>query len=50
MPANPWHKRVRRMLFLSGAVGTLYFLFGYLGARMRDARVRALRERREKET
>ncbi|BEI87096.1 hypothetical protein CcaverHIS002_0704420 [Cutaneotrichosporon cavernicola] len=50
MPSNPWHRRVRRMLFVSGAVGTLYFLFGYVGARMRDARLRAMRERRERET
>lgn len=50
MPETAWQRRVRRTLFLLGGASTVYFFFSYLGARMKEARVRALKERRERET
>jgi len=34
---------------LTGTATTVWLFFGYLFSRMRDARIRALKERREKE-
>jgi peroxin-3 len=49
-PANAvWQRRVRRVLMLTGTVTSVYLFLGYLFGRMRDARIRALKERREKE-
>jgi peroxin-3 len=49
MPESAWQRRVRRILFFAGSATSVYLFVGYLLARMRDARIRALRDRREKE-
>lgn len=44
-----WQRRVRRLLMMAGSLSTVYFFLNYLMGRMRDARVKSLKERRERE-
>ncbi|KAL1406185.1 peroxin [Vanrija albida] len=45
-----WQRRMRRALVLFGTASTAYLFVSYLLGRMRDGRIRALKERRERET
>lgn len=45
-----WQRRMRRVLVLLGTASTAYLFVSYLLGGMRDGRIRALKERRERET
>jgi peroxin-3 len=47
--ANPWSRRLRRLFFFAGTVSTIYLLSSFALERMREARVRALKERKERD-
>ncbi|WVR05697.1 hypothetical protein IAU60_002721 [Kwoniella sp. DSM 27419] len=46
---NAWNRRVRRLLWLAGTASTIWFLSSYVMERMRDARVKAIKERKKRD-
>ncbi|KAL7423636.1 peroxin [Cryptotrichosporon argae] len=49
MAQNSWARRARRLLLGLGTAGVVWFLLGYLNERMREAKARAAKERKERE-
>lgn len=49
-PANSaWQRRVRRLFWFLGAAGTFYYISSYALDRMREARIRAVRDRKQRD-
>ncbi|ORY28637.1 Peroxin-3 [Naematelia encephala] len=46
---NPWHRRLHRLIFIFGAGSAAWYLMSYMLDRMREARIRASKERRERD-
>jgi peroxin-3 len=46
---NPWKARVRRLIFLASSATSIYILASYLLDRAREARLRALKEKKERD-
>ncbi|RXK35535.1 hypothetical protein M231_07214 [Tremella mesenterica] len=46
---NPWQRRLRRFMFFVGVSSTVYLVGSYLIDRMRAARLRALKEKKERD-
>jgi len=48
MPAqqNPWQRRLRRLFFFLGSASTIYLIASYTFDRLREARIKASKERR----
>ncbi|WVQ71127.1 hypothetical protein IAR50_000652 [Cryptococcus sp. DSM 104548] len=44
-----WQRRVRRLFFFVGTASTFYFLATYLVDRLKESRLRAVREKKQKE-
>jgi peroxin-3 len=49
MPPTAWQKRFRRLAVAAGTISSLYLLLNYALDRMREARVRALKDRQVKD-
>ncbi|KAK4686378.1 peroxin-3, partial [Tremellales sp. Uapishka_1] len=48
-PRNPWPKRVRRLFVVFGAASTFYLVLSYAMDRMREARMKALKEKKDRD-
>lgn len=48
-PQNPWTRRFRRLLVFGTTASTFYIVASYILGRLREARVRALKERQERD-
>ncbi|KAK8865737.1 hypothetical protein IAR55_000883 [Kwoniella newhampshirensis] len=52
MPAptsSPWQRRLRRLFLFVGTASTFYVLSSYIVDRMREARIKAIREKRQRD-
>ena len=48
-PQTPWQRRLRRLVFLASTASTFYLISSYVLDRIREGRVRAQKERRERD-
>ncbi|OCF45265.1 hypothetical protein I317_00787 [Kwoniella heveanensis CBS 569] len=46
---NPWNRRVRRLFWLVGTASTVWFVSSYIVDRLKEARVKALKEKKQKD-
>ncbi|WVF70706.1 hypothetical protein IAT40_005499 [Kwoniella sp. CBS 6097] len=46
---NPWNRRVRRLFWLVGTASTVWFVSSYVIERLKEARVRAVKEKKQKD-
>ncbi|WVQ97079.1 hypothetical protein IAU59_004189 [Kwoniella sp. CBS 9459] len=46
---NPWNRRVRRIFWLVGTASTVWFVSSYIMERLKEARVRAIKEKKQKD-
>jgi peroxin-3 len=48
-PQNVWQRRVRRLSYLFGAGSVIYLIFLYTLDRMREARIKAAKEKKQRD-
>ena len=46
---SPWQRRLRRLFWFIGAAGTFYYISSYALDRMREARIRAVKDRKQRD-